>query len=150
MIVLAEGRADGAGETALLSGVRSALCAPIISRGKPAGCFYVDHRHVSNLFGEDEQRLAEFIATIAGARLGEARCRVRDVGTERVAERTPRPPRCWRARELAQSEHRSRTGGHRAASLRVKRRVAKEVAEKANLAKGEFLANMSHEIRARR
>ena len=29
----------------------------------------MDHRNVSGLFGEDEERLAEFIATIAGAAL---------------------------------------------------------------------------------
>jgi len=65
-----EGQAEEEG--ALLAGVRSALCAPVFVRGKPAGCFYVDHRHVSGLFGEDEERLAEFIATIAGAALENA------------------------------------------------------------------------------
>lgn len=59
-------------DEALLAGVRSALCAPVFARGEPAGCFYVDHREVSGLFAEDEQRLAEFIATIAGAALENA------------------------------------------------------------------------------
>ncbi len=70
VIVLTEGEA--AEEGALLAGVRSALCAPVFVRGQPAGCFYVDHRNVSGLFGEDEKRLAEFIATIAGAALENA------------------------------------------------------------------------------
>ena len=62
-------------------------------RGKPAGCFYVDHRHVSGLFGVDEERLAQFIATIAGAALenaeGFAELRLLNETLEqRVAERT--------------------------------------------------------------
>src|SRR5947209_14009601 len=55
VVVLAEGRTDEAGEAALLAGVRSALCAPIFVRGRPAGCFYVAHREVGGLFGEDEE-----------------------------------------------------------------------------------------------
>jgi signal transduction histidine kinase len=59
-------------EAALLAGVRSALCAPVFERGEAVGCFYVDHRNVSDLFGADEKRLSEFIATIAGAALDNA------------------------------------------------------------------------------
>ncbi len=72
VVVFAEGEAEMAGEAALLAGVRSGLCAPIFVRKRPAACFYVDHRQVSKLFGEDEQRLAEFIATLAGAALENA------------------------------------------------------------------------------
>ncbi|HVS28556.1 MAG TPA: diguanylate cyclase, partial [Solirubrobacteraceae bacterium] len=55
-----------------LAGVCSALCAPIHVRGEPAACFYVDHRGVDKLFSEEEERLAEFIATLAGAALENA------------------------------------------------------------------------------
>ncbi|MBI3977021.1 MAG: PAS domain S-box protein [Chloroflexi bacterium] len=54
------------------SGVRSALCAPIFGRGSAAGCMCACHRQVSGLFGEEELRLAEFIATLAGAALENA------------------------------------------------------------------------------
>ncbi len=54
------------------SGIRSALCAPIMVRGRPVGCFYVAHRRISGLFGEDERRLAGFIATLGGAALENA------------------------------------------------------------------------------
>ena len=92
VIVFAEGQADTAGDDALLAGVRSALCAPIFVRGQPAACFYVAHRNVSNLFGEDEKRLAEFIATIAGAALENsegfaALRRLNETLEQRVAER---------------------------------------------------------------
>jgi two-component system sensor kinase len=71
-VAVLEGRPDQASESALLSGVRSALCAPILVRGRVAGCFYVTHRQVAGLFGEEEERLADFIAALAGAALENA------------------------------------------------------------------------------
>jgi PAS domain S-box-containing protein len=67
-----EGMPDHSSESVLLSGVRSALCAPILLRGRAVGCFYVTHRQVAGLFGPDEERLADFIATLAGAALENA------------------------------------------------------------------------------
>ncbi|MDQ6909770.1 MAG: EAL domain-containing protein [Actinomycetota bacterium] len=65
---------DAGGEAAdsiVLSGHRSVLCAPVLS-GVPAravACFYVTHAQVGGLFSDEEIRLAEFIATLAGAAL---------------------------------------------------------------------------------
>ncbi len=70
-LVFAEG-ADEPGESVLLSGVRSAICAPIFLRGRPAACFYVTHGQVGGLFGREEEALAEFVATLASAALENA------------------------------------------------------------------------------
>ena len=54
-------------ESLLLSGVRSALAAPIFVQGEAVSCIYATHRQVGELFGDVEIQLADFIATIAGA-----------------------------------------------------------------------------------
>ncbi|HEX3623329.1 MAG TPA: response regulator [Acidimicrobiales bacterium] len=54
------------------AGVRSALCAPVYNRGHAVACVYLTHAQVGALFGEEEVRLAEFIATLAGTALENA------------------------------------------------------------------------------
>jgi PAS domain S-box-containing protein len=71
-VAFLEGAPDNPSESVILSGVRSALCAPIAVRGRPVACLYVTHRQIAGLFGEDEKRLADFIATLAGAALENA------------------------------------------------------------------------------
>ncbi|HYT38298.1 MAG TPA: EAL domain-containing protein, partial [Acidimicrobiia bacterium] len=60
---------EDSAESLLLAGLRSALCAPIVSDGDVVACLYVTHRRVGDLFGDLEIQLAEFIATLAGAAL---------------------------------------------------------------------------------
>ncbi|HVF13506.1 MAG TPA: ATP-binding protein, partial [Acidimicrobiales bacterium] len=67
-VVLSDASPDPA-DSVVLSGLRSALCAPIFSEGRPVACLYVTHSHVADLFGEDEVKLTEFIAVLAGAAL---------------------------------------------------------------------------------
>lgn len=115
VVVLSEGQIEEEG--AMLAGVRSALCAPVFVRGKPAGCFYIDHRNVGGLFAEDEElRLAEFIATIAGAALENAEGfaelqRLNATLEQRVAERTAAAEKANRAKSdfLANMSHEIRT-----------------------------------------
>lgn len=55
------------GDSLVLAGVRSLLCAPIFVQDDVVGCFLASHSQVGQLFGEEEQRLAEFVARLAGA-----------------------------------------------------------------------------------
>jgi signal transduction histidine kinase/CheY-like chemotaxis protein/tetratricopeptide (TPR) repeat protein len=71
-VAFVEGLPDSTSESLLLSGARSSLCAPIFLRGRPVGCLYVTHSQVGRLFGPDEERLADFIAALAGAALENA------------------------------------------------------------------------------
>ena len=68
-VVLSDAGASDPADSVVLSGLRSALCAPIFSEGKPVACLYVTHSHVADLFGDDEIKLTEFIAVLAGAAL---------------------------------------------------------------------------------
>ena len=54
-------------DSLLLSGIRSALAAPILVDGEPTTCLYATHRQLGQLFGDDEIQLAAFIAALAGA-----------------------------------------------------------------------------------
>ena len=116
VVVFSEGQADANGHSAFPADVRSALCAPIFVRGVPAGCFYVDHRHLGGLFGDDEQKLAEFIATIAGAALENAAGfaeleLLNETLEQKVAERTAVAEKASRAKGefLANMSHEIRT-----------------------------------------
>jgi two-component system sensor kinase len=105
-VVFAEGLSGEAAESTILGGVRSALYAPFFVRGRVAGCFGVLHRHVGGLFGADEERLAEFIATVAGAALENAEGfqqlqYLNQTLEARVAERTATAEQ--RARDLARA-----------------------------------------------
>ncbi|MDR7085775.1 diguanylate cyclase (GGDEF)-like protein/PAS domain S-box-containing protein [Aeromicrobium panaciterrae] len=59
--------AVGVSESLVMSDIRSVLAAPIIVHGETRYCFYVTHRQISALFGEEEIQLAAFVATLAGA-----------------------------------------------------------------------------------
>jgi diguanylate cyclase (GGDEF)-like protein len=85
-------RAD-AGDSLELGRRSSALCAPIFVRGRATACLYVTHDRLGGLFAEEEDRLATFIATLAGAALENAEgfSEVQALSAsleQRVAERT--------------------------------------------------------------
>lgn len=56
-------------DSLVLAGIRSVVCAPILQDGRVVACFYATHREVDGLFGQDEEQVAKFIATLAGAAL---------------------------------------------------------------------------------
>lgn len=132
------------------SGQRSAICVPILVRGRVAACMYVTHDHVRGLFGPDEERLADFVATIAGAALENAEGfqeleQLNATLEQRVAERTAAAES--RACELARSNRELERIAVELRSTEEQLREAKNAAESANEAKSRFLATMSHEIR---
>jgi signal transduction histidine kinase/DNA-binding response OmpR family regulator len=129
---------------------RSALCVPINVRSQLAACLYVTHDQVRGLFGTDEERLADFIATIAGAAMENAEgfSELTTLNTtleQRVAERTAAAEA--RTGELVASNLELERTARELLSAEDQLREAKDAAEAANEAKSRFLATMSHEIR---
>lgn len=55
-----------------LAGARSALWAPIYVRERLAGALFAKHTRVGGLFSEDELKVVDFLATLAGAALENA------------------------------------------------------------------------------
>ncbi len=129
---------------------RSALCAPLYLRGRAVACLYVMHPEVRGLFGRDEERLADFLATIAGAALENAEgfAELQNLNTtleERVAERTAAAEA--RSHELAVSNQELERTAQELRQAQIQLSASKQAAEAASEAKSRFLATMSHEIR---
>ncbi len=128
----------------------SLMCAPIMVAGRVTACVYATHDEVRDLFGPTEMRLADFVATIAGASLENAQ-QYDELQTlnltleDRVAERTEAAEA--RARELAVSNQELERTANDLRSTEEQLREAIKEANSANEAKSRFLATMSHEIR---
>ena len=149
-IAFAEGIADDATPLGSSAEERSTLCAPIFVRGRTAACLYVAHYQVQGLFGPDEERLADFIATAAGAALENADGfqqlqQLNETLERRVAERTAAAES--RAHALSLSNRELERVATELKSTQEQLLLAKDAAEAANRAKSAFLAMMSHEIR---
>lgn len=98
------------------SGEGSSLAAPVFVRGQAVACLFVVHEHVRHLFGDDEKRLAEFVATLTGAALENAAGfheleQLNETLEQRVAERTAAAEAASQAKSqfLAMVSHEIRT-----------------------------------------
>ncbi len=128
----------------------SALYAPVFVRGRPAACLVAGHRRVRELFGPDEERLADFIATLAGAALENSENfhelqQLNETLELRVAERAAAAEA--RSQQLARSNQELERVASELKQAEEQLRGAKEAAEAASHAKSQFLAMVSHEIR---
>lgn len=128
----------------------SILCAPISVLGRTQACLMASHSLIRNMFGPNEQRLADFIATLAGASLENALgySQLQELNTtleDRVAERTQAAES--RARELAISNEELEKTATELRQTEEQLRSAVAEANAASEAKSRFLATMSHEIR---
>ena len=149
-IAFTEEWSDPSHDSASSSSERSALCVPLYVRGVAVACLYVTHEHILRLFGPVEERLADYIATIAGAALENAEGftqlqTLNENLEERVAERTAAAEA--RAQELAASYDELERLTNELLEAQSELTIAKQAAEDANHAKSRFLATMSHEIR---
>ncbi|SFI30003.1 response regulator [Planctomicrobium piriforme] len=128
----------------------SEVCAPVCVRGAVVACLSVIHEGRRDFFGADEERIAEFIATLAGAAFENAEgfAQLEQLNAtleERVVERTAAVQE--RALELSTSNQELERVASELRNTQKQLVASKQTAEEANHAKSRFLAAMSHEIR---
>lgn len=126
-----------AGESMLLSTSRSALAAPIYSRGRAVACLYVTHDEVDGLYGEDDARIAQLLTAIAGSALENAEGFADVQALSRTLEHRVEE----RTQELAIANR----------DLEVALEREKEVAERLRTLdelKNEFVAMVAHDLRS--
>jgi len=131
-------------------GVHAILCAPVMVRGEVYAVLHVTHPAASLQFSPDEERIAEFMATLAGAAFENAEgfSRLEQLNAtleQRVEERTAAVEE--RATQLTQSNQQLERVANELLQTQHQLVASKRVAEDANRAKSRFLAAMSHEIR---
>ena len=130
--------------------IGSILASPVRVRGQVQACMLIAHDEISGLFRETEEKLGDFVATLAGAALENAdgfkRLEQLNASLEsRVEERTAQLNN--RAHELATSNKKLKKVALDLTEAQTELEEAKHRVELASQAKSDFLATMSHEIR---
>jgi signal transduction histidine kinase/tetratricopeptide (TPR) repeat protein len=136
-LLLDELPVEGLGESVVLAGLRSALCAPIVAGGQVVACLYAAHRTVGALFSDSEKRLAAYIVTLAGASLDKARAFAQVEALTRSLER--------RVEERSAELRAANT--ELDANLQRLRQAQEQLVHTAKMAAiGTLVAGLSHEI----
>ncbi|MFG0266042.1 MAG: ATP-binding protein [Rhodopirellula sp. JB055] len=119
------------------------LCSPVDVNDQTVSYLYVSNERFSNLYDDDEIRIADYLTSAAGAAMEKAQSfqQLQDLNLnleKKVLERTESVVRHSKELELTAQQ---------LTATRDQLQIAKTAAEEANQAKSEFLARMSHEIR---
>ncbi|KLU01903.1 two-component signal transduction [Rhodopirellula islandica] len=119
------------------------LCSPVDVNDQTVFYLYVSNERFSNLYDDDEIRIADYLTSAAGAAMEKANSfqQLQDLNLNlerKVLERTDSVVRHSKELELTAQQ---------LTATKDQLQIAKTIAEQANQAKSEFLARMSHEIR---
>ncbi|MEO2045938.1 MAG: AAA family ATPase [Pirellulales bacterium] len=130
-----------------LQTTHSLICVPIRVRDRAAAVLLVANEQVAGLFGDDERRLADFIACLAGAALENAEGfeQLQNLNAtleQRVEDRTAAVES--RASELKLSNEELERVAKELRQTEDELRVAVDETKQASQAKSQFLATMSH------
>lgn len=128
----------------------SLLAVPIRERETMVAVLCVTHHSIRGLFGTEEEKLADFIACLAGAALENAAgfeelAQLNATLEQRVAKGVAEAQA--QAEELSRSNLELERIAHELLQAQKELRRARDAAEAASQAKSRFLATMSHEIR---
>lgn len=131
-------------DSLLLSEARSLMCVPIEVRGQVVACLYTDHRQVHGLFAEEEEHLALFLATLAGAALENAEgfAEIQELTRsleQRVSQRTA---------QLEASNQRLDQTVTRLRRAYEEQRATAERLERLDQLKNDLLSMVAHDLRS--
>jgi len=131
------GRPIGEDPTLARASVRSALCAPVVARGRVAALVWATHSDVGDAFGGEAAQIAEFLTALAGAALENVE------GLRQVQEAS----RDLEARVEARTAELARASAELAAKMQQLEDTQQQLLHAGRMATvGTLIAGLSHEL----